>query len=154
MIGSGFGVFLEIGGGNIPIWLLDGLVDDLRYVCVGPRHRSIGNSVCLRPLNSRSFRGSDEVTNGFGLFEPDCKCHVIDRGFVEFVMLGHGAEFGWCEFGHWSLGGWRGGIRLVFVTVRVVWDVVWGLLDVDRRGREERGDVDGRMKRFGTSCGV
>ncbi len=100
MIVDGFGVVVGICGGSFLIWLLDGLVDDLRYVCIGPRHKSIGDSVCLWPLNSRSFRGSDEVTNGFGFLEPDCKCHVIDRGFVEFVMLGHGAELGCGEFGH------------------------------------------------------
>ena len=101
MIVGGFGVFLGTCVESFLIWLLGGLVDDLRYVCIGPRHRSIGNnSVCLRPLDSRPFRGSDKVTNGFGFFEPDCKCHVTDRGFVEFVMLGHGAELGWGEYGH------------------------------------------------------
>ena len=42
----------------------------------------------------------------------------------------------------------------MFVIVRIVWDVDWGLLDVDGRGRKERGDEDGRMERCGRSCGV
>ena len=49
-------------------------------------------------------------------FDPDCKYHVVDAGFVESVLFGYGVEHGCGEFAD---GGWCGGIK------RAKWS--WGL---------------------------